>query len=301
MLSSSKLAPGGVVGLMLHFRTVTSSTECLQSLLADGVRAVIVVDNSEDGGRSLRRLRDAVEPLLAEGLELDVVEPGRNLGFAAGVNAGLARARARFGPAEVLLVNSDATLDRGAVSALQRSIGRGAGLATPVLLSPDGARHGVAYYHRFTGMILRRPRFGCIRHLSGCCLLISRSLAASDLLNESFFFYGEDAFLGWRMSQEGVACVVAEDAIAHHAGSGSSRRGSYFYEYHMARAHLELGRQLATGPFDHAWLLLGRGAFLPLRAVWRMLRQRSLAPLLGLARASIDQAAGTRRSLTPPP
>lgn len=286
--------------LVLHFRTVTATTDCLASLVADGIRAVVLVDNSADGGRSLDRLFDAIEPLLSAGLALRVERPMRNLGFAAGVNLGLSSIRRHFGPSPVLLINSDATLEHGATPRLVDAIMSGAELATPVLLSPTGERSGVAYYHRVSGLILRKPVPGAIRHLSGCCLLISAKLASADLFNEAFFFYGEDAFLGWRMHRDGIEGVVVKEARVMHAGSGSSRKGSMFYEYHMARAHLLLARQLSRRSWEYGFLLVGRAVFLPLRAIWRSVRQRSTVPCMALWLAAIDAALGRLRDLTPP-
>ena len=294
------LAPT-TAGLVLHFRTVHSTKCCLESLWKEGIDKMLLVDNSEDGGRSLGELAPELRRLEADGMRVVVVEPSQNLGFSAGVNRGLVAIRANFGRARVLLINSDAQLLPGALLPLQLAIDRGADLVSPVLDSPQGGSRTIAYYHRFTGLLSTHPWAGAFPHLSGCCLLLSESVAATNLLDEAFFFYGEDAFLGWRVIRDGLSAQVEPSAHVLHSGSGSSRRGSRFYEYHMARAHLQLARQLARGRADFWWLVLGRSLTLPLRAAWRAVRQRSVVPIWGLGAAVADFARGRIRSLTPPP
>jgi GT2 family glycosyltransferase len=228
-----------------------------------------------------------------------LVEPGTNLGFSVGVNRGLSAVRERWGAARVLLINSDATLLTGALAALHGSLDQGAYLAAPLLLSPDGHVKRLMYYHRWTGLLFSHEVPGAFPHLSGCCLLLSQSAARQDLLDERFFFYGEDAFLGWTLVRSGKAAVVVESARVLHQGSGSSRRGSLFYEYHMARAHMELATAMSSNRLEAVGLLLGRCLSLPARALWRAFRQRSMAPIRGLAMAVHDFRRGQISKLTP--
>jgi len=109
-MNADAMAP--TVGLILHFRHHAHTAACLASLLADGVGRAVLVDNSEDDGVSLALLRPALAELAAQGLDIALCEPGRNLGFSAGVNRGLAEIRKRFGEVCVLLINNDARLHR---------------------------------------------------------------------------------------------------------------------------------------------------------------------------------------------
>lgn len=93
---------------------------------------LVVVDNSsgEDGSR----LPDSL-PLLPERAQW--LRPGRNLGFAAGANAGVAEARAPW----LLILNSDVVPQPGALDRLIEGFEahpEAAGLA-PRLVSPDGS------------------------------------------------------------------------------------------------------------------------------------------------------------------
>ena len=285
--------------LVLHFRTAASTASCLASLQAQGIACALLVDNSEDSGRSLSELDPDLESLRARGMQIIVLEPGRNLGFSAGVNRGLAAIRERLGAMRVLLINSDAQLISGAMPFLHAAINEGAAIVSPLLESPDGSLKSVAYYHRFSGLLFSRPLLGAFPHLSGCCLLLSDAIAQTDLLDERFFFYGEDAYLGWKLAKMGVPLIVVESTRALHMGSGSSRKGSLFYEYHMARAHLELAKALSHCWLDAVWLLFGRCLTLPVRAIWRSYRQWSPVPIQGLALALYDFRFDRIRTLTP--
>ena len=75
-----------VVGLLLNYRDAPRSLRCIRSLLDDGVRPVLVWDNSEDAGVSARSLRQETADA-----PVTVVESGVNLGFAIGVNRALER------------------------------------------------------------------------------------------------------------------------------------------------------------------------------------------------------------------
>ena len=131
-----------VVGLTLHFRTPVQTVACLHSLQAEGIRHAIVVDNSEDGGKSLTAMQARLDELKASGLRIDVETAERNLGFAHGVNRGLTRAVAARA-ASVLLINSDACLERGALAALLHGLSNAPVVTTKFTLAinckPDAA------------------------------------------------------------------------------------------------------------------------------------------------------------------
>lgn len=289
-----------VWGVVLNFRTPEKTLRCIESLLASAVYHCVLVDNSEDGGHSLRAMEEGLAHLRASGLDLRVVAPGRNLGFAAGVNRALALIQ-DAGPGDVLLINSDAVLVSGGLEGLKRSLGEDGGLAAPMHVTADGARHMPrAYYNRWIGSLHSRRGLGGIEFVSGACLLISKEVAGSTRLDERLFFYGEDVYLCWHVRRGGGKIQVARDASVLHEGSGSSRNGSLFYEYHINRSHLLMPSLLAGGTLQKVMQMMGRIAYLPARAVWRSLRFRSTLPLKGLLMAASDRCQRRLRPLTPP-
>lgn len=289
----------GTVALILHFRDHQRTSRCLISLEREGVERVLLVDNSDDGGASRRRLFDEALGLCRLGLEIEVLDPGENLGFSAGVNRGLERIRELHGKSCVLLLNSDAELRPGAHAALRGGILGGLELASASMVSPDGSSLDCAYYQPHAAILSPHRWPGAFRYLSGCCMMLGPTLAAQPLLDECFFFYGEDIELGWRLSNAGIAHEVVEGASVEHEGSASSGNGSLFYEYHMARAHLLLPGRVARHPADRFGMWLGRFFILPLRATVRSLRSSSLAPWKGLLLAVGHVAWGQGLSIQP--
>ena len=302
------MQPEQVTGLVLHFRTAQLTLACLDSLAGAGIRQVVLVDNSADGGTSLARLQalrqQATPPCASAAIRLQVVSPGDNLGFAGGVAAGLQTVRDLAGTTcpPVLLINSDAVLRAGALPLLCAALQQHA-VAVPAIEDGQGRVAATDYHYQLTfALLCTRPPPG--RHVTypgGCCLLIHPDHVRADLFDRDFFFYGDDVMLGADLARRGASLAHCPAARVVHPGSLSARNGSLFYEYHMARAHWLLGRKLARNPLERALHLAGRLLVLPLRATLRMLRARSLRPWQGLLLATADGWRGRWRSLTPPP
>lgn len=285
-----------MVGLVLHYRTPARTAACLESLVAAGCRELIVIDNSGDQGVSVTAMSEHMTEIRAGGCVLDVVDAGRNLGFAAGVNLGLRQARAT-GPARIALVNSDAELSAGAFARASELLAAGAELVVPneegqPAVSPK-------YYARFLGLVLPFAGPGMVRMCSGAVLFLSERLAATDLFDEAFFFYGEDVELAGRLARSGGRIIFARDVLFRHAGAVSAVRGSLFYEYHIVRGHWLLAMRLNNRAWERLLAVVGRSIFLPARAGLRSLRSRRLTPLTGLALATWDLIIGRPRNLAP--
>ena len=94
---------------------------CVRSLLDDGADPVVVVEN---GARRERRRR-AREPARRRERRrvVRIVRPGRNVGFGAGVNRGLAALAGEPSPPEwVLVSNPDLVVHPGALGALRQAL-----------------------------------------------------------------------------------------------------------------------------------------------------------------------------------
>lgn len=291
-----------IFAVVLHFRTPEKTLTCLKSLLRESIQRCVLVDNSEDGGRSLESMRAGLDHFRELGMNILVEEPGRNLGFAAGVNLAM-ELICKQGSFDVLLLNSDARLLPGAADALSSAIGRGLAVAVPK--TRDGETFDksmpVIYYNRWFGILSSHPLPGSFLFASGACMLISADEASVCYWDEDFFFYGEDVVFCHALHEKGKKFQMVESAEIMHEGSGSSRSGSLFYEYHINRCHLLLAKKLAENRFDLVGMSMGRALWLPCRAVVRSVRFRSVVPLKGLGMAACDTLSGRRRSLTPPP
>lgn len=287
------------VALVLHFRDAERTSRCLASLAREGIRRVMIVDNSDDGGVSLAGLLGNAGILPGAGLAVDVLDPGTNLGFSAGVNRGLARIREREPGCCVLLLNSDAELRPGCHEALRSGIREGLQLASATMVSPGGARLRCAYYQPYLAVLSSSRWWGSFRYLSACCFMVAPALATPPLFDERFFFYGEDIELGWRLVKAGIAHDVVDGASVDHEGSAAAGNGSFFYEYHMARAHLLLPWVLARTRVARWAMLSTRLLVLPLRATVRSVRSRTLVPWRGLLFAAWELASRAAPSIKP--
>ncbi len=107
-----------IIGLTLHYRHAALTDRCVRSLLADGADAVLVWDNTGDEGESAKGITVCQERSDRVALEISPA----NLGFAAGVNRGIEAILARWPQAWVFLLNNDAEVVPGAVSALSEAL-----------------------------------------------------------------------------------------------------------------------------------------------------------------------------------
>src|SRR5947209_793845 len=171
-----------------------------------GVRATIVIDNSSDP-----RIRE-----LAQRHAASYEDPGRNLGFAAAVNRGIAAAPS---DADVLLVNPDAVVDEAVVTRLSQTVHSGARVAAaaPALCGPDGTPQrpawpvptpgGVWLDALGLGRLRRRPMF-----LVGAVLLLNRAaLAELGGFDERFFLYAEESDWQLRALRAGWSLALVDD------------------------------------------------------------------------------------------
>jgi N-acetylglucosaminyl-diphospho-decaprenol L-rhamnosyltransferase len=287
------------IAVLLHFRSAAVTLRCLGSLGTEGLAEAVVVDNSDDSGKSLSELRSALK---SAAMTIHFIEPGCNLGFAAGVNAAIAFVAAHRADMDVLLINNDATLAPGTARLLRDAVsGNVPIVAAPLIDGPTGLVPARTYYRHISATI--NPAGPGLRGhvlLGGACLMLHHTLATYPLFDESFFFYGDDIELGYRLHRQGVILKDVERGTVIHEGSGSSGNGSLFYEYHMARAHLLLVPRLGYRPVGRTFLMASRAISLSLRATVRGVRYRSLRAWRGLLMAAVDVSLGRIRKIEPP-
>jgi len=290
-----------LTAVVLNFRTPDKTLACLQSLAAEGIVRIVLVENSQDGGATLAVMRSGLQMLDERGVQVDIVDEGRNLGFATGVNRALARVQAR-GATPVLLLNSDARLESGALALLKEALNTGADMAAPLIAVPGHeTRTPRFYYQKYLAMLTQHPVAGSFSYITGACMLLAADIAKPGLFDEDFFFYGEDVMLGADLAKRGKICVVVKDENSRvvHEGSGSARNGSLFYEYHINRGHWLLAHKLGKGNLGYTWMLVGRALMLTLRAFVRSVRFGSATPLCAYWMATMDVRAGRCRDLMP--
>ncbi|HUQ40081.1 MAG TPA: glycosyltransferase family 2 protein [Acidimicrobiales bacterium] len=264
--------------------------DCLQSLRDEGVEEIVVVDNaSVDGSPAVAR--QTVPPAT-------VIDAGRNLGYGAGANRGLAAVTAPM----VLVMNPDVVLQPGSVATLVADLDTHAGTAVvgPALENPDGSLYpSVRRFpsvvdsvgHGFLGLIWRRNRFSrnylmlewdhtTAREadwVSGACFLArTDALRQVGGFDEDFFMYSEDVDLCWRLGRHGWSVRYQPAARVLHLQGASSAR----HPYRMLVAHhvslLRFANRTTTG---------SRRALLPVVAAGLATRAGLLAARQALGRS----------------
>lgn len=289
-----------VIGLILHFRTPEKTLNCLRSLQSENVSHAVIVDNSEDNGQSVSAMQDSLSALNQVGFTVEILNPGRNLGFAAGVNLGLNHVATQPLSCHVLLINSDARLKTGALAHMLQALTPSTIVAPLIAQGAQKPTSPFAYYDRLLGLNTSSPKVMPLRYASGCCLLLHAEQVHSPLLDQDFFFYGEDVMLSAAAGQHHLSEHECLQAVVSHATSSSAKNGSMFYEYHLNRAHWLLARKLARNPMERFVFVAARCVTLPLRALVRSLRSRSLLAGKGFLAATFDALRGRCRSFTPP-
>jgi N-acetylglucosaminyl-diphospho-decaprenol L-rhamnosyltransferase len=218
--------------------TVThNSAPELERLLASidrhlaGARVVVVDSDSSD--RSVGVAREW--PGGAE-----VIELGRNAGFGAGVNAGIAALPADA--AVTIVLNPDVELLDGSLAALADELGRQDTpdrILAPLILLPDGRRQDSAHAEPGTAPLLLsalvppvalpgpvRPRVDPWRAdrprrvgwaVGACLVARTETLRRLGPFDEGAFLYAEDLDLGLRAGDAGIETWFRPDARVRHA------------------------------------------------------------------------------------
>ncbi|MDN5795495.1 MAG: glycosyltransferase family 2 protein [Intrasporangium sp.] len=237
------VTPLGQVAVVVVLYNSASLIPGLVRSLGEGMAGLawhlIAVDNaSTDGGPALLR---ELSP------EATVVETGRNAGYAAGINVGVASAPPH---AAVLILNPDVRLTPGCVAELLRAVREpGIGIAVPRLVDAEGElilsmRREPTLRRAFADAVLGASRVGRYPTLGevvtspheyevetvtdwaeGSTQLVSADCwAACGPWDESFFLYSEETDFDLRARDAGFSTRYVPTARAVHleGGSGAS-------------------------------------------------------------------------------
>jgi N-acetylglucosaminyl-diphospho-decaprenol L-rhamnosyltransferase len=231
-----------VTVVVVNYRSADLALAALAAVAASagGLAVEEIVVDGASGGDEVSRLR-AGRP----GAEVVALQDNR--GFAAGNNAGIARARGRH----LLLLNPDALPQGDAVARLVAHLDAHpeVGVAAPLLRNEDGSPQDSAY-RRFPtlatlfvdycaplaaivrGTVLdphnvprRRLRDGPvpIAHATGAALLVRAEAArAAGPMDEQYFLYLEETEWQGRIAAAGWGREVVPGAVVVHLGGGSS-------------------------------------------------------------------------------
>jgi GT2 family glycosyltransferase len=236
--------------IILSWNTKEYLLGCLRSVeetMAGLNYEVLVVDNdSADGSPDAAR---------AGGFShLKVIETGSNLGFAAGNNVGMRAATGRYHA----LINSDMVLKPGCLQAMVAFMDAhpDVGVASPRLRNADGSvqancrrePHLLNHFGRaifinssLADAAYRSDSTAEVEILAGA-FWVARREAVDEvgLLDEDFFFYGEDLDWCHRFRAAGWKVCYHPKAEAIHFGGVSSGLDSDRFSVALLRGRLQL-------------------------------------------------------------
>jgi N-acetylglucosaminyl-diphospho-decaprenol L-rhamnosyltransferase len=224
-----------VAAVIVDFHAGQALDDCVDSLHANGVTDIVVVENGEEG---------STLPALS-GQHVVLVVPKLNLGYGRGVNRGVAAAPARR---YLLVSNPDVVVHEGAVAALVEFLDEHPNVAIvgPQILRPDGSVYPsqrvfpnfwLAGAHALLAPLwpsnpftrrYRSPRKdGSVDWVSGAFFLARRDrFEEVGGFDERYFMFAEDMALCWEMRAHGHDIAATPDALVTHIEGVSRARAS---------------------------------------------------------------------------
>jgi GT2 family glycosyltransferase len=209
---------------------------CLDSLYGSNLNCsfdVVVVDNGSTDG-SLEMLREQYPAVM-------IIENGENVGLSKASNQGIEATTGTY----VLLLNNDTIVNKAALDAMVEYLNEHeeAGAVGGKLLNEDGSfQGGYAKFSTLAEDFLIATGLGDklapgypshydadhpvpVGWLSSACLLLRRAaLDQVGLLDETYFIYGDEVDLQYRLRKAGWQVVYLPHATTLHFGGRSMNR-----------------------------------------------------------------------------
>jgi GT2 family glycosyltransferase len=208
-----------VHAIIVAYHAPDALDRCLAAL--EAAIAATVVDNSSSGEVAVVVARHAA----------DYIDPGRNLGFAAGVNTALRRVLSGD-PVDVLLLNPDAAVGPEAVDALASFLtasgNERVGAVSPRLKGAGGYHQRVEWPFPSPGRAwadaVGLGGLPAARSFVVGAVLLLRWEAIRDVgvFDERYFLYAEETDWQRRALEYGWVSAVCSDVVASHTGAATS-------------------------------------------------------------------------------
>jgi N-acetylglucosaminyl-diphospho-decaprenol L-rhamnosyltransferase len=245
-----------VAAVVVDFHAGQALSDCIDSLHANGLVDIVVVENGVAG---------STMPALS-GQRIELVEPNMNLGYGRGVNRGAAVApKSRY----LLVSNPDLVVHDGAVAVMAAYLDAHpeVGVVGPRIVRPDGSVYPsqrvfpnfwLAGLHALLAPVwpsnpatraYRSPRAdGTVDWVSGAFFMIRRDVfEAVGGFDERYFMFAEDMALCWAVRERGYGVAATTDASVTHIEGLSRARASREMLIAHHRSALRFEWQTARG------------------------------------------------------
>jgi rhamnosyltransferase len=249
------IAPDHIVATVVAYHPRSETIENAR-LIAAQVKRVIVIDNTDPPAPALADLRTLGN--------VEVIANGRNLGIAAALNAGCARAR-QFDALWLATFDQDSRPPADFIQRLGRGLAECAAPETVGILAPAYADPSLPRDARPP-----RPPHEIVSAMTSGNLVNLAALERCGGFRESFFIDYVDHELCLRLRKHGFRVVQVDNAVLQHR-LGSSRRhvvGGFAFtathhnaqrRFFMSRNRVRLYREYAVR--EARWVLRDMRAF----------------------------------------
>lgn len=265
-----------VISVVVNWNLKQELGECLESLRRVDYPAhkIIVVDNGSTD--------DSASFVATHYPDVDLITLPHNLGYAAGLNAGILRA-VEQGAIYVFLLNNDTTVEENTVSRLVEVLEADpeVGIASPKILLYHNREKifglgdriypllplpiGFGYGKRDSARYQKILEFD---YVTGCAMMVRTGIFHKvGVFETSYFMYYEDADFCRRVRDSGYRIVCIGDAIVYHKAARGTNQNKALFVRIRARNRVRFYKRYKHGP--HPWLTY---IALVLIAVWRSIK-----------------------------
>ncbi|NLE05979.1 MAG: glycosyltransferase family 2 protein [Crenarchaeota archaeon] len=247
--------------ILVNWNTKDLTLQCIKSIYDDccSVLAfeIIVTDNASNDGSA-----DAIE---SEFPSVKVIRNKENSGFAKGNNIAIREAKGEF----VVLVNTDVVIIPGCMKTLYTYMVNNslAGMVVPQVLNEDGTIQCtlkkevtllrtlfrifwidsiIPYLQTYSYKKLEE-----VEVAGGCFFMIRKTaLEQTGVLDEKFYFYGEDRDYCKRLRSNNWKIMFIPDARIYHFSAKSSKGNPVKYELLLEVAYLQYWKKHFSSSFQ---------------------------------------------------
>ncbi len=234
------------------------------------LEVIAVLNDSTDGTKEI---------LQSQYPKVKIIEPGRNLFFAAGMNLGIENSTGEF----IQLVNDDLILEPNYIEELLKAFNDPeVASATGKILRYDFARNQKTKIIDTVGITLsqsgRARDIGQLEEdhgqfdqqtdvfgVSGAGPMYRKSALEhvkyrNDYFDEDFVMYWEDVDLAWRLANDGFKSRYVPSAVAYHGRTAGQSKGGYLHLFKFIKHHKKLNRQVLRWNYKNHILMFIKNA-----------------------------------------
>lgn len=219
-----------VGAVIVTFNSKENLPECVHSLRENDIKEIIVVDNNSTDGTSS----------VAQSMGLKTIRNQVNVGFGSACNQGAAHITKR----NILFINPDARIEKGAILKAQKALSSSARVAVAGMClvdsrgnpEPDGFGTEPSLLQLLKRRVNRRSTGRCDWVSAGALLANKKAFNAVGGFDPSFFLYWEDVDLCRRLREQGYLVAFVPTARVKHARGASQSSASKKTAYYDASA-----------------------------------------------------------------